>query len=268
MHIDKQIIIIAVVAGSIFIALFGSATFLIAVRFTKRKRGLLLEREVREAYYRQGLLQAQLEMQEHTFNIISQDIHDNVGQILSLAKINLNIITLEQKENESFKRIKELVTNAIAELRHLGTGYYAERLVEKGLVNAIRHQLGQLEKTGMFTTSFNTQLENVAIEKNDLIFLYRIIQEALNNVIKHSAADLVCVSILQKNDEVHIHITDNGKGFAFTHKDFKPGIGLNSIRQRAAMIGAKADISSIPGTGTVIILSFKQKAYDKNSVGR
>jgi signal transduction histidine kinase len=219
MHIDKQIIIIAVVAGSIFIALFGTATFLIAVRFTKRKRGLLIEREVREAYYQQGLLQAQLEMQEHTFNIISQDIHDNVGQILSLAKINLNIITLEQKENESFKHIKELVTNAIAELRHLGTGYYAERLIEKGLVEAIRHQLGQLEKTGMFTTSFNTQLENVAIEKNDLIFLYRIMQEVLNNVIKHSAADSVSVSILQKNEEVHIRITDNGKGFTLTNKD-------------------------------------------------
>ncbi|NCI49189.1 sensor histidine kinase [Sediminibacterium roseum] len=268
MHIDKDIIVIAVVAGSIFIAMFGVTTFLIAVSFTKRKRRLLLEREVREAYYQKGVLQAQLEMQEHTFNIISQDIHDNVGQILSLAKVNLNLLTLEQKENESFQRIKELVANAIAELRHLGTGYYAERLVEKGLVDAIRHQLNQLEKTGLFTTSFETQLENVSMEKNDLIFLYRMMQEAINNVIRHSAADRVTVSLLQKNDEVHIRITDNGKGFALTHKDFKPGIGLNSIRQRAEMIGAKADISSTPGTGTVIHLSFKQKAYDKNSVGR
>jgi signal transduction histidine kinase len=268
MHINKEIVVIAVVAGSIFIVLFGVATCLIVVNLIKRKRRLLLEREVREAYYQHGLLQAQLEMQEHTFNIISQDIHDNVGQILSLAKINLNIITLEQKENESFKRIKELVTNAIDELRHLGTGYYAERLVEKGLVTAIRHQLDQLEKTGMFTTSFYSQVENVAIEKNDMIFLYRIIQEALNNVIKHSAANLVSVSILQHNDEVHIRVTDNGKGFALASKNFKPGIGLSSMRQRAAMIGATADISSTPGTGTVINLSFKQEVYDKNSVGR
>jgi signal transduction histidine kinase len=60
-----------------------------------------------------------MEMQEHTFRIISQEIHDNVGQILSLAKLNLNIITIDQKENESFHRIKDLVTNAITELRDL-----------------------------------------------------------------------------------------------------------------------------------------------------
>lgn len=259
MLVDKQVIVWAIVAAAVFIALFGAATFLLAVSFAKRRRRLLLEQERREASYQQELLQAQMEMQEHTFNIISQDIHDNVGQLLSLAKINLNIITLGQKENEAFQEVKELVTNAITELRHLGTGYYTERLVEKGLVMAIQHQLNQVHKTGLVATSFHCATDTIRVERNDLIVIYRIIQEVLNNVIKHSGANHVRVNVLQEGEDITISIKDNGKGFSTADPSFKAGIGLSSIEQRAAMIGAKTSVVSVPGKGTLVNLSFKQK---------
>lgn len=259
MPIDRDSLILAIISASLLIALFALITFLIAVSYSRRKRRFEAEREMREAFYRQELLQAQMEMQEHTFKIISQDIHDNVGQILSLAKINLNIISLEQQENEAFLRIKDLVTNAITELRHLGTGYYAERLADQGLIDAIRHQLDQIAKTGMFVTSFHSDVEHVRVEKNDLIFLYRIVQEVLNNVIKHSDATEVRIGLTQQADEVMITVADNGRGFARDGASFRPGIGLSSIEQRATMIGAKAIINSAPGKGTEVLLSFKQK---------
>jgi len=105
-----------------------------------------LDIKVRESQCQQELLQAQLEMQDHTFRAVSQEIHDNVGQILSLAKVHLNIITFEREEHEALNTIKELVSNAISELRDLSNGYYADRLVEEGLLVAIRHQLTQLTK--------------------------------------------------------------------------------------------------------------------------
>ncbi len=262
MQTEKQNIILAILAGSAFVFLFGFITLLIVINYVKRKRKLLYETQIREAQFQQELLQAQLEMQDHTFKTISQEIHDNVGQILSLAKVNLNIITFEQNGNETLHNIKELVTEAISELRNLSTGYYADRLVEEGLVVAIQHQLDQLQKTGLFATSFYSEIDRVEIDKNKTIFLYRMVQEVINNVVKHSEADQVLVNILKKQDGVHIILQDNGKGFSTTTENFKPGIGLTSIQQRAAMIGAKTDIISEIGKGTIVHLVCKPNGYD------
>lgn len=262
MQTEKQNLIIAIVVGSLFVFLFGFFSLLVILNYVRRRRKLLIKNQMREAQFQQELLQAQLEMQEHTFKTISQEIHDNVGQILSLAKVNLNILTFQLPGNEILEAIKTLVTEAISELRNLSAGYYADRLVEEGLLIAIQHQLNQLMKTGLYTTSFHSEIDRLEIDKNKIIFLYRMIQEVLNNIVKHSGADHVQVDILQKPDGIHILLQDNGKGFIDTSADFKPGIGLSSIRQRAAMIGAKADISSKVGEGTIVHLVCKQSGYD------
>ena len=262
MQEEKQDIIIAILTGSLFVFLFGFITFLVVINYVRRKRKILLEKAVRESQYQQELLQAQLEMQDHTFRAVSQEIHDNVGQILSLAKVHLNIITFEREGNEELNTIKELVSNAISELRDLSAGYYADRLVEEGLLIAIQHQLTQLTKTGLFTTSFSSELDGLLIDKSKTIFLYRMVQEVLNNVVKHSEAGHVNVLISKKEGDVYITIRDNGKGFRSTNADFKPGIGLSSIQQRALMIGAKAEISSVEGSGTLVNLIFKENGHD------
>lgn len=262
MQQEKQKIVMAILAGSVFILLFGVITFLVVINYIRRKRKILLDIKVRESQFQQELLQAQLEMQDHTFRVVSQEIHDNVGQILSLAKVHLNIITFEREGHEELNTIKELVTNAISELRDLSNGYYADRLVEEGLLVAIRHQLTQLTKTGLFTTSFHSEMDNVAIDKSKTIFLYRMIQEVLNNAVKHSHANHISVDIFKKNKNVHIRVQDNGKGFSYKQAGFKAGIGLSSIYQRALMIGAKANINSIMGMGTRVNLIFKENSHD------
>jgi signal transduction histidine kinase len=262
MQTEKQNIIIAILTGTAFILLFGFFTFLIVLNYVKRKRKLLLEKQIREGEFQQELLHAQLEMQEHTFRTISQEIHDNVGQILSLAKVNLNILTLDGKGPEQLLAIKELVTSAITELRNLTSGYYADRLSDVGLVVAIRNQLEQLDKTGLFVTSFQSEVNSIPVDRNKTIFLYRMVQEALNNVVKHSGADRVMVDIRTEGGDIHITISDNGKGFNAQAADFKPGIGLSSIQQRATMIGAIARINSEKDKGTTVHLACKPDAYD------
>lgn len=256
MQAEKQDIILAILVGSLFVLLFGFIAFLVVINFVKRKRKLLLERQAREAQFKQELLKAQLEMQEHTFKTISQEIHDNVGQILSLIKLNLNILTFGNENNEKLQTIKTMTTEAITELRSLSAGYYADRLVEEGFLAAIQHQLRQLDKTGLFTTSFHSEIETISIEKNKVIFLHRIIQEILHNVVKHSGANQVMAHITKVNDEIHVVLQDNGKGFDSNGPEFKPGIGLSSIRQRASMIGANVTIQSEKGSGTTVKIVF------------
>jgi len=258
MQTEKEDIIIAILVGSLFVLLFGFITFLVVINFVRRKRKILMERRVREAQFQQELLQAQLEMQEHTFRTVSQEIHDNVGQILSIVKLNLNILTFGNEDNEKLQTIKQMVKNAITELRNLSAGYYADRLLEEGFLVAIQQQLDQLDKTGMFTTSFNSDLETLSMDKSKMIFLHRIVQEILHNVVKHSEATHIDARISKENDEIHIVLQDNGKGFNSNNPDFKPGIGLSSIRQRASMIGANVLINSEIGAGTIVKLAFKQ----------
>ena len=257
MQATKENLVIAILTGSFFIMLFGFISFLVILSFVRRKRKILAERIEREAQFHQELLQAQLEMQEHTFKTISQEIHDNVGQILSIIKVNLNILTYQDAGNEKLADIKTMLTDAIKELRDLSAGYYADRLVEEGFLVAIQHQLLQLSKTGLFRTTFHTELETLSIDKNKVIFLHRMVQEILHNVVKHSGANHVIARISKENDEIHVSLSDNGKGFDTQSADFKAGIGLSSIRQRASMIGATVDIISEIGSGTIVKLAFR-----------
>ena len=257
MQATKENLVIAILTGSFFIMLFGFISFLVILSFVRRKRKILAERIEREAQFHQELLQAQLEMQEHTFKTISQEIHDNVGQILSIIKVNLNILTYQDAGNEKLADIKTMLTDAIKELRDLSAGYYADRLVEEGFLVAIQHQLLQLSKTGLFRTTFHTELETLSIDKNKVIFLHRMVQEILHNVVKHSGANHVIAHISKENDEIHVSLSDNGKGFDTQSADFKAGIGLSSIRQRASMIGATVDIISEIGSGTIVKLAFR-----------
>lgn len=252
MSTDKQSIILAILTGTAFILLFGFFTFLVVLNFVKRKRKLLLEHQIRESKFQQELLQAQLEMQEHTFQTVSQEIHDNVGQILSLAKVNLNILAMEKDASSRILDVKEQVTQAITELRHLSSGYYADKLVDMGLFTAIKSQLEQLKKTGLFSVEFQSDLHQLDVDKNKTIFLYRMIQEVLNNAVKHSRADKIGVQVFEKEEGIHIVISDNGQGFIENGAGFKAGIGLNSIRQRAAMINTTVTIHSAQGKGTTV----------------
>ena len=257
MQEEKSAVILGIIVGSVFVTLFGFIMLLVIINFFKRKRKILIEQKVKDAQYEQAVLQAQLEMQEHTFKTISQEIHDNVGQILSLAKVNLNIITLENEGgNDKINTVKDLVGKAITDLRDLSMGYYADRLAEEGLLFAIQHELNQLQKTNLFTVSFTSELEDLKIEKNKSIFLYRMMQEILNNIVKHSHATHVAVQVLQENNKVKISVQDNGVGFDFIQKNFKPGIGLTSLQKRAAMIDCTLQIESEPNKGTTVNLTF------------
>ncbi|NCI47989.1 sensor histidine kinase [Sediminibacterium soli] len=251
---DKTSVILLILSCTSFVLIFVFFTFLVVSNNIKRKRKFLIEKQNRESEFKQELLHTQLEMQEHTFQNISQEIHDNVGQILSLVKLHLNILTASQSVSPQLMEIKEQVNNAITELRNLSNGYYGEKLADMGLQTAIRNQLTHLEKTGLYTINFYSEIDHVVIDRSKTIFLYRMMQEIFNNVVKHAAADHITVKLLAKEDKIHILVKDNGKGFAIEDKHFVPGIGLSSMRNRAAMIQAILIIESEENNGTTVNL--------------
>jgi len=123
METKNEEIIIAIAVTTFFVLLFCLLMLMVLVNFVRRKRKILLEKQEREAAFKQQLLQSQIEIQDTTLKNISQEIHDNVGQVLSLAKVNLSILSLKMTDNEMLGNIKDLVSKAIAELRDSSTGY-------------------------------------------------------------------------------------------------------------------------------------------------
>ncbi|MEJ7692109.1 MAG: sensor histidine kinase [Daejeonella sp.] len=203
--------------------------------------------------YGQTLLKSQLEIQEQTLRHISREIHDNIGQVLSLVSLNLNTITAPDKEKLVFTN--ELVTKAIDDLRGLSKSLNPDRVQMIGITESIKTELDQLERTGIFQTSLDIKQDLKEISPEKTIILYRMVQEVLNNIIKHSRADQIVVSFESNEESDQISIEDNGCGFDLGNNS--PGIGLQNLRQRASMINAELNITSTINEGTTVSFSLK-----------
>lgn len=256
----QEDILISIVVASIFFILIGSFLLLIVFVFLRRQRKNKKEKEDMKNRFEQTLLKTQLEIQEQAFTYISQEIHDNIGQILSLARLNLNTFG-DSVPEEKFNQTDDLLGKAIKDLRDLSHNLQNNRIHDIGIIESIRQLLISLGKTGRFKTSFHTSDNFHILDVNTDIIIYRMMQEIINNIIKHAAASKIDVEINNESEITTIRISDNGIGFdTDVLNQERSGIGLQNIVNRAKMINATVDVKSIPGSGTTITLYIKPKS--------
>ncbi len=256
----QEDILISIVVASVFFILIGSFLLLIVFVFLRRQRKNREEKEEMKNRFERTLLKTQLEIQEQAFAYISQEIHDNIGQILSLARLNLNTfgsVVSEEKLNQT----DDLLGKAIKDLRDLSHNLQRNRIHDIGIVESIRQLLLSIEKTGQYRTSFLASDNFHILDPNTDIILYRMIQEIVNNIIKHAMANTIEIEIKNEGDTTTLRISDNGIGFdtAVLLKE-RSGIGLQNIVNRAKTIDAIVDVKSEPGNGTTITLYIKPKS--------
>lgn len=209
--------------------------------------------------YEQTILQAQLEIQEQTFRNISQEIHDNIGQVLSLAKLNLNTFGITPTA-EKVAITEELLAKAISDLRDLSKSLNTEKISDIGLQAAIQHELTLVEKATTIKTSFTCNCTELYLSPEQTIVVFRMMQESINNILKHAKASSIKININANPDFSDIEIADDGLGFELDKLDkLESGIGLKSIRQRASLIGGTADIKSALQKGTTIYIHIQHK---------
>jgi two-component system NarL family sensor kinase len=223
--------------------------------YNQRKRMHHKEREK----FQQTLLQTQLEIQEQTLKNISQEIHDNVGQVLTLAKLNLATTVIEETATaEKIKTSQQLIGKAIQDLRDLSRSLNTDYVEEMGLMRSVEYELELLKKTGSVETCFNINGAIVKFDKQKELILFRIVQEAIHNVIRHADAENINVTVVFSSDAMNICIEDNGKGF-----NLKPltdpgnttfGLGIRNMHARATLIGARFSMDSEPEKGTKLYL--------------
>jgi len=246
--------------------LIGSALMLVFVIFfylmmlQMHQRRITHQQEVHELtmQYEKTLLQSQLEIQEQTFRNISQEIHDNIGQVLSLAKLNLNTMAGSGLYAEKLNVTENLLGKALSDLRDISRSLNSEKISEVGLANAIQAELHMIERvTNMRCLLTNDSFKSYfSPEVNTIVF--RMVQEILNNIIKHAKASQINVTLTSDEQQTSIHIRDNGTGFNADALDkVNTGIGLGNIKKRCELIRGTCTIHSGPGEGTSVYISVR-----------
>ena len=254
MQETKDQVIFTIVA-IIIVLLFLGVLFLVMLFYYNNKKGQMSkEQQLMKDGFEKQLLESKLEIQEQTFDMISQEIHDNVGQILSLAKVQLGI--LEQKQfvdEELLGNVKESIRLAMTELRDIAKSLSSERVQLLSLQDSINQEIRRINRSGFISVSADIQGKERSIPDQQKLIAFRIVQEGLQNIIKHAGATEVKVSSIYQEEYLSITIFDNGIGFD-PEKEMqkKEGLGLQNIIRRAAMVGGKADIFSKPGQGTTL----------------
>jgi len=261
MATDNHDIFFMIIGGTIVLVLL--LCFIVSFLFVYKARQERHKREMQEIkkQYDQEILKTELEIKEQTLKNISEEIHDNVGQVLSLAVLNLSALEFKDanKASQKVDNITRLVEKAVADLRNLSKTMDASNIAQVGLAAIIQFELEMLEKTGMYKTAFNLLGTEKRLTGSREIVIYRIVQESLNNVMKHAEATSVEVALVFSDACLVIDVADNGRGFNMAHTNKGTmsgnGAGLKNMTSRAALIGGELTIKSVPSYGTRIILT-------------
>jgi two-component system NarL family sensor kinase len=253
---QDHVLILVIIAGTIILLTLGIFIIGFLFFYQRKHNKHLTEKQILHSHFQQTLLQAQLEIREQTMQTIGADLHDNIGQLLSLTSLTLNTVKLEdaEKAQQKINMALDLTVRSIKEMRLLGKLLQGEQLIGLGLSEAIRHEINWIEKSGQYVVNYDIHggLPGQSNPDKDLI-LFRILQEILNNIIKHSKAREISIKLAYSQGGVRLQVIDNGTGFDINNlPDDQKGMGLMNIQKRAELVGGEVFIQSQPGEGTCI----------------
>jgi signal transduction histidine kinase len=229
---------------SILVILFSFLGSLFML-YRKKQSDHILEEE--EKHQRQ-LTEQMIAVQERERERIGRELHDNVGQVLTTVKLFLETVT-RQTDDPMIPRSMELINSSIIEIRNLSHQLSAPTLGTRSLVDSIDVLVDTLSVSSNLEFEFDHS-EYITVIMSQKLALYRIVQEQLNNIIKHAAATKVWITLSQCGSHITLTVRDNGKGFDTTIK--KDGMGINNIISRAKVFGGVVHIESAPQEGCIL----------------
>ena len=201
-----------------------------------------------------------LKGQEEERSRLAKDLHDGLGGLLSGVKFSLSnmkdnlIITPDNMA--VFERSLDMIDGAIMELRRVAHNMMPEMLTRFGLDEALKEYCNTINTTKLLTVKYQSVGMNAPAEKSMEIIIYRIVQELLNNTMKHASATEAFVQLVKENNRLNVVVEDNGKGFDTAILKNNKGAGLASVQSRVDYLRGQLDIHSGAGRGTLINIEF------------
>lgn len=253
---QEKLLIVYFIAVLLFFTVFA-IVFVIA--FQRRKNKFLIERYEAEQRYERELADSQIEIQEQTLKNIAWELHDNVGQLLSVANLQLNVL-LNSAPEACYAQINEtkgVLQDTVQEIRSLSKVLNNDVVLKNGLLASLNVELDRFRRLGYLDASLTISGDIIPLNSASEIIIFRILQEFLSNVIKHAKASKLFVLLEYKEKSLDISAIDDGVGFNTTIKT--DSSGMETMGSRAALINADFSIVSEIGKGTELFLSYPYK---------
>ncbi len=229
--------------------------------FQKRKNYLLMQQQEAQKKFETAIAETQIEIREETLRNISWELHDNIGQLLTLAKIQVNIA---QDDPDKLQEVTDTITKSLTELRSLSKLINPDAIKSLNLTEAINLEIERFNRMQFINASITSNQEIQPLDDKIEIIIFRILQEFFTNTIKHSKASNLNVNVHYDEEKIVIHASDDGVGFNNANdSNAKRGIGLSNIENRCKLIGATVTIDSEEGKGTAMTLTYY---YNKKSL--
>ena len=224
--------------------------------FQKRKNSLLLQQREAEKKFETAIAETQIEIREETLRNISWELHDNIGQLLTLAKIQVNIA---QDDPDKLGEVTETITKSLTELRSLSKLINPDVIKSLSLTEAITLEVERFNRMQFIAATITSNEEMEDLDDKAEIIIFRILQEFFTNTIKHSKASTLDVTVHYDTDKLVIKAQDDGVGFDHTDRSIHSGIGLSNMQNRGKLINAEIQLLSEKGKGTAITLIYPYK---------
>ena len=248
---ESEASLIILFTTTLIIVLFVVFIILLFGFFQKRKNTLLKEQEEAKKRFEREIAETQIEIREETLRNISWELHDNIGQLLTLAKIQL-----QSANADNLKDVSETITKGLTEVRALSKLINPEAIKNIKLKQAVQLEIDRFNRLNFINANLKISGNEKEIQSQPSIIIFRILQEFFSNTIKHSKASNLEVEMLYNEDELEITAKDDGIGFSL-NEDNKKGIGLENIKNRAKLIGASAIFLSNLDKGTSLKIIYK-----------
>jgi signal transduction histidine kinase len=255
-QIDIKVFIIGF---SVIFLIFLAGIIIFIYQYRKRK--ILYDKEVSmmtEKHTRE-MLAAKLEAQQITMQDIGLEIHDNVGQKLTLASLYSQQLEFQHQDpsmKEKIGMISNIINESLTQLRILSKSLTHTREEKNDLVALLQQECERINATGICKVVLQNSIPALYLKYHEGNIVHRILQEFMQNSLKHGECTLITIGIDQDEAGTIIKAADNGHGFDVQSiQALEKGIGLGNISKRAASLGATATLKSKPGRGTELVLN-------------
>ena len=203
--------------------------------------------------------EAVLKGEEQERTRLAKDLHDGLGGMLSGIKFSMNTmksnLLMSPQHTQAFERSMDMLDSSIREMRRVAHNMMPEALVKFGLDMALKDFCNEIDQSGALRINYQSiGMQDVLIDQTRAIAIYRIVQELINNTMKHAAAKTAIVQLTKTNGQVVVTVEDDGKGFDTAILLYSKGAGWSNIQHRVEFLKGKIDIKAATGSGTSVLI--------------
>ncbi|MBK8498515.1 MAG: sensor histidine kinase [Flavobacteriales bacterium] len=224
-----------------------------------RQQQLVYEKDVNDIMQQQEIhaLEAMLDGQDKERGRIAQDLHDGLGSMLSATKMQFEVLepavrTVGPGPGEAYDKVYAMLDDAVVEVRRISHDMARGAISRVGLAAALHDLRNTIQMPGKLDVELNLHGMEDRLEQHTELVLYRIVQELVSNVLKHSRASSLTIQVVRSEEGVNLIVEDDGVGFDPAR--VVGGIGLSGVRSRAAELGGRVEVDPQPGRGTTVMI--------------